>query len=313
MLWAGLENRNEIRENNNSQDNSLHTVAERKLGAISRKRARCGSCDACQQDDCGKCPFCRDKTKFGGPGKKKKACIHRRCTHDSDSQKPKLLQFNNLNPVTNTSDGTQPVKVEVLLSALTTSQYAKLSNFPDTPLPPSHDFNLPKQQSLQPDIRDLLARQNRMVKPMVGDGNCLFRALSDAVYGSQEEHSVVRAEIVDYIAQNSTRFTPLVIGQNTIEEHLATMRAPGKWATQVEIQAATDVYNVNIYLYTLAPSKKSYHWLCYSPKVSSVNGHIELAHPLRVHFDIVLDAATQRASLTPPQLTGKSVVHPGVL
>ena len=87
-------------------------------------------------------------------------------------------------------------------------------------------------------------------------------------------------------------------------------------ATEVEIQAATEVYVVHLYLYTLAPSKTSYHWLCYTPKQISnieVSRHIELAHPLRIHFDIILDATTYKLSLTPPQLTGESVIHPGVL
>jgi len=31
-------------------------------------------------EDCGKCTTCRDMIKFGGAGKKKKACSHRKCT-----------------------------------------------------------------------------------------------------------------------------------------------------------------------------------------------------------------------------------------
>ena len=39
---------------------------------------RCMQCKGCQSVDCGVCVFCKDK-KFGGPGKKKKACIKRSC------------------------------------------------------------------------------------------------------------------------------------------------------------------------------------------------------------------------------------------
>ena len=35
-------------------------------------------CKGCQSVDCGVCVFCKDKKKFGGPGKKK-ACIKRSC------------------------------------------------------------------------------------------------------------------------------------------------------------------------------------------------------------------------------------------
>ena len=42
------------------------------------KRKRC-ECKGCLLSDCGKCKFCIDKPKFGGPGKKKKCCIVRKC------------------------------------------------------------------------------------------------------------------------------------------------------------------------------------------------------------------------------------------
>jgi hypothetical protein len=40
---------------------------------------RCGACEGCRRGDCGRCPNCRDKPKFGGAGVKKQACNHRRC------------------------------------------------------------------------------------------------------------------------------------------------------------------------------------------------------------------------------------------
>lgn len=62
------------------------------------KTRRCGECEGCSRDDCGKCDACKDKPKFGGKyhkkkwfmnrvmygcflgrGSKKQACIHRVC------------------------------------------------------------------------------------------------------------------------------------------------------------------------------------------------------------------------------------------
>ena len=40
---------------------------------------RCGACEGCRRSDCGRCPNCRDKPKFGGTGVKKQSCQHRRC------------------------------------------------------------------------------------------------------------------------------------------------------------------------------------------------------------------------------------------
>ena len=43
------------------------------------KTRRCGECEGCTRDDCGKCAACADKPKFGGRGSKKKACTARTC------------------------------------------------------------------------------------------------------------------------------------------------------------------------------------------------------------------------------------------
>ena len=41
---------------------------------------RCNNCIGCSQTtDCGKCKFCMDKPKFGGPGTLKQRCLKRKC------------------------------------------------------------------------------------------------------------------------------------------------------------------------------------------------------------------------------------------
>ena len=50
------------------------------------KRTRC-DCTGCLADDCGECRFCIDMVKFGGPGRKKKRCIHRQCLQKNQLEK----------------------------------------------------------------------------------------------------------------------------------------------------------------------------------------------------------------------------------
>ena len=50
--------------------------------ALPKRRGRgCGGCPGCLRDDCGKCNYCKDKTKFGGPGRKKQRCALRICSN----------------------------------------------------------------------------------------------------------------------------------------------------------------------------------------------------------------------------------------
>ena len=39
-----------------------------------RRRVRCKMCDACSGDDCQQCVYCKDMTKYGGPGRMKQTC-----------------------------------------------------------------------------------------------------------------------------------------------------------------------------------------------------------------------------------------------
>jgi len=44
------------------------------------RASRCGHCAGCVADSCGVCNECLDKRRFGGQGKRKRACLTRVCT-----------------------------------------------------------------------------------------------------------------------------------------------------------------------------------------------------------------------------------------
>ena len=46
---------------------------------LEKRIGRCGLCDGCVAQNCGKCIYCQDMKCFGGTGRKKKCCIHRKC------------------------------------------------------------------------------------------------------------------------------------------------------------------------------------------------------------------------------------------
>ena len=62
-------------------DATQHTPTSASKRAVVKvdRVLRCGACEGCRRADCGRCPNCRDKPKFGGAGVKKQACQHRRC------------------------------------------------------------------------------------------------------------------------------------------------------------------------------------------------------------------------------------------
>lgn len=102
---------------------------------------------------------------------------------------------------------------------------------------------------------------------MNADGNCLFRALSDQLYGDYgQQHAEVRSEVCDFMADNSDDFKVFLVfeddngdnddgnGKKTssssaieedakdFESYISTMREDGEWGGNLELVAAARLY-----------------------------------------------------------------------
>jgi hypothetical protein len=90
-----------------------------------------------------------------------------------------------------------------------------------------------------------------------GDGNCLFRALSLAITGSQSYHELIRCYLVNHMMDEDVRndMEPLFQRNHqdrsiTYDTHLANMQQNGYWGTDQEIVAAANLFNVSIMCYS---------------------------------------------------------------
>lgn len=110
-------------------------------------------------------------------------------------------------------------------------------------------------------------------------GNCLFNALSDQVYGHQNEHRAIRARVIDHMRENAdyykqfidvypgggTRRNPkrkTTTGSNNaleppsqadvdrvFESHLEAMAQGGTYGDNMEITAFSRAYNISVKIY----------------------------------------------------------------
>ncbi|XP_042275301.1 uncharacterized protein LOC121902129 isoform X1 [Thunnus maccoyii] len=98
---------------------------------------------------------------------------------------------------------------------------------------------------------------------IVADGNCFFRAISQAVSGTQKNHRKIRLAVVKQLESNVADYKGILRSEYTsVVEYIKSskMRYVGSWATEVEIQAAADCLGVNIFTY------HDDRWLEYSCK-----------------------------------------------
>ena len=107
---------------------------------------------------------------------------------------------------------------------------------------------------------------------VLGDGNCLFWALSRALTGVEDHHIALRKTIAEFEASNTTVFQPLhsAINQTPaipFSDHLRNIRKLSVWGTNLEIIAAVSLFQLDIYLATETYHLRVPTWLLTLPNL----------------------------------------------
>ncbi|KAJ7500759.1 hypothetical protein B0H11DRAFT_2155417 [Mycena galericulata] len=82
--------------------------------------------------------------------------------------------------------------------------------------------------------------------PTLGDGNCLFRALSDQLYGSPTRHAQLRKDVCDWIARHKARYEPFVEDERGLDVHLKCMRENATYGGHMELSAFAHLTRRNV-------------------------------------------------------------------
>ena len=173
-----------------------------------------------------------------------------------------------------------------------------------------------------------LASSQRKVKPINGDGNCLFRTISDQLFNTQDEHLLVRTTIVRFENLNKAVFANYLMSQvntNTITSHIDRMMRPYMWGTHIEVIAAASLFQIPVYFTeeSRAVQPGKYHWQVIRPlpseklrypevvdpppiEVAKIT-HFELAYTSGMHYDSIVSSDTGKPCLHFPLLPEKRI------
>ncbi|MBW0483056.1 hypothetical protein O181_022771 [Austropuccinia psidii MF-1] len=93
-------------------------------------------------------------------------------------------------------------------------------------------------------LKDQLNKMGLYPVNILGDGNCLFRALSDQLYGTPDRHLQVRSEVCQYLAQNESRYKAFVDTdeEESWETHLKEMSKQGTYGGHLELSACANLH-----------------------------------------------------------------------
>eukprot|EP00500_Bicosoecida_sp_ms1_P001120 CAMPEP_0203812372 /NCGR_PEP_ID=MMETSP0115-20131106/4112_1 /ASSEMBLY_ACC=CAM_ASM_000227 /TAXON_ID=33651 /ORGANISM="Bicosoecid sp, Strain ms1" /LENGTH=459 /DNA_ID=CAMNT_0050721217 /DNA_START=154 /DNA_END=1529 /DNA_ORIENTATION=- len=145
-----------------------------------------------------------------------------------------------------------------------------------------------------------LQRLGFALKPVDGDGNCLFRSVSHQVYGSDAHHAVVRAAAVRYMQAERDWFRPFVASDDAeFDEYLERMARNGEWGDDPEIQAMCEIYNrpAAIFAYDAAVGARCLRTF-HEAGVAGARAPMRLSYYGGGHYDAIVSDADAAAYLT---------------
>lgn len=111
-------------------------------------------------------------------------------------------------------------------------------------------YDLERERQFEIDIRRAKGLE---VKRMLEDGNCLFRAVADQVYGDSELHDLARQMCIDYMERERDHFSQFITEGFT--SYCKRKRRDKVYGNNMEIQALSEMYNrpIHIYSYSTEP------------------------------------------------------------
>ena len=106
-------------------------------------------------------------------------------------------------------------------------------------------------ESQEEKIKNNLEQMHFFIKVMGSDGNCMFRAVSDQIYGNEDYHNIIREKCMDYLLIEREFFSQFVEGgDKEFDNYINMKRKDGVWGDDVELQAISELYNRPIEIYS---------------------------------------------------------------
>lgn len=120
-------------------------------------------------------------------------------------------------------------------------------------------------------LYSFLQEQGRTIERVLGDGNCLFRALSLQLTGVQDHHLKLRKIIAQYESKiDLFQGIHATINKTRFADHVTNIAKTCTWGTSLEIIATASLFRVDVYVATdsYRPGKPT--WLKHAPNLEVV-------------------------------------------
>ena len=87
------------------------------------------------------------------------------------------------------------------------------------------------------------------IREVKGDGNCLFRSVSEQLEENENNYEVYRKKCIDYMKENKDAFKPFLEDEEPIDDYIEKIGKNGEWGGNLEIYALSMALKSNFYIY----------------------------------------------------------------
>jgi len=101
------------------------------------------------------------------------------------------------------------------------------------------------------ELQRQLAPLGLCIKDVKGDGNCLYRAVSDQVDGHENNFQIYKCLAIKFISQNREIFQTFLPSGIKIDEYILDITPDGSWGGYFEILALCSILSAKFFLYML--------------------------------------------------------------
>lgn len=145
------------------------------------------------------------------------------------------------------------------------------------------------------DEHPILTELGLALHDITGDGNCLFRALADQLFGDESRHAHIRRETVAYMAKHADEFTSFMDGDETLSKRCTRMKKYGVYGDNMEIVAFAKCFGVGVKIY-----HARFAYLIAQPRCDGGAGRrvMHIAYHSWEHYSSIHDGHGRRSSGT---------------
>jgi len=124
---------------------------------------------------------------------------------------------------------------------------------------------------------------NLYASSTTGDGNCLFRALSDQVHGDETKHHEIRQAVVKYVQNHADHFSAFV-GEygETFDQYISRLSQDGVYGGHIEIVGFAAVYDKVVVIY-----QSDNLYLIHPGAQTQTTGSVHIAYHSWEHYSSV--------------------------